>query len=237
LDATEARHATSVLRLRVDDEVGLFDGQGRGALGKVIEAKRDVLGVEVHTWQEPVPDSASELILAIALPKGDRQKTVVDAATELGVTRFVPILCERGVAQPTDNALERLRRQVVEACKQCGRNRLMEISEPATLAQLNSQAADSLKLIAHPYDVGRPRELLASYLLDDKQSVVLAIGPEGGFTDQEVIELSADGWKVIDLGPLILRIEIAAIAAVAQVMGWLRTKSAGHIVRDRTTST
>lgn len=222
LDAAEAKHATAVLRLRADDALMLFDGQGGAALAKVIEAKRDTVGVEITQWLAPQPESMAELTLAIALPKGDRQKTLVDAATELGVSRLVPILCERGVAQPTDNALDRLRRQVIEACKQCGRNRLMEISEAVRLSDLPSAYADQsmLRLAAHPYDVTGPRQHLTAHLDRAARSCVLAVGPEGGFADGEVTLLSEAGWNIVDLGPLVLRIEIAAIAAVAQVVGW-----------------
>ncbi len=222
LDPAEAKHATSVLRLRAEDALTLFDGQGGAALAKVLEAKRDTVGVEITEWLSPQSSLPAQLTLAIALPKGDRQKTLVDAATELGVSRLVPILCERGVAQPTDNALDRLRRQVIEACKQCGRNRLMEISEPVELSQLSREHGhDSiLHLAAHPYDVTGPRRHLTNYLHGDLRSCLLTVGPEGGFTDGEVRLLSESGCNIVDLGPLVLRIEIAAITAVAQVVGW-----------------
>lgn len=222
LDPTEAKHATAVLRLRVEDELTLFDGQGRAALAKVIEAKRDTLVAEVTQWLEPQSQPVAELVLAIALPKGDRQKTLVDAATELGVTRLVPVLSERGVAQPTDKALERLRRQVIEACKQCGRNRLMEISEPVSLSDLQAGYGDgaTMRWVAHPYAIAGPLRQLSSHLHGPASSSLLAIGPEGGFTDDEVRLLSDVGWSVVGLGPLILRIEIAAISAIAQVVGW-----------------
>lgn len=228
LEPTEAKHATSVLRLRVDDELSLFDGQGGAALAKVIEAKRDTLVAEVTQWLEPLTLPVAKLVLAIALPKGDRQKTLIDAATELGVTRLVPILSERGVAQPTDKALERLRRQVIEACKQCGRNRLMEISEPVSLSELQAGCGEeaTMRWVAHPYTIAGPLRLLSSHLHGPATSSLLAIGPEGGFTDEEVNQLANAGWSVVGLGPLILRIEIAAIAAIAQVMGWYHENGA-----------
>ncbi len=96
LDAAEAKHATAVLRLKVDDQLALFDGRGGAALARVVQAKRDTVVAEVTEVCEPQASPRYELTLAIALPKGDRQKTLVDAATELGVARLVPILCERG---------------------------------------------------------------------------------------------------------------------------------------------
>ncbi len=225
LEPAEAKHATSVLRLKVDELITVFDGAGRSALGKIIEARRESLGFEIQEWQTQQPSSPHSLTLMIALPKGDRQKMLVDAATELGVTRLIPLRCQRGVAQPTDNALERLRRQVIEACKQCGRNRLMEIGEPMELGDLPAQSGliEALRLVAHPYADAGPTQSLVSQLRGPARSCDLAIGPEGGFTTGEVEQLISAGWQAVTLGSLILRIEVAALAAVAQVAGWMQT--------------
>ena len=87
----------------------------------------------------------------MALPKGDRQKWLVEKAVELGVTRIVPLRTQRGVAQPVEQALVRLRRAVIEASKQCGRNRLLQIDEPRAWPDFVADAADTpCRLLAHP---------------------------------------------------------------------------------------
>ena len=231
LDDAEARHAASVLRLSVDDRLELFDGRGREAEGRIVAISRGSLQFEVLQWLDRDCELVHRLTLAIALPKGDRQKTLVDAATELGVSSLIPLRTERSVAQPTDNALQRLARAVIEASKQCGRNRLMEIMEPRTIAELNTRASlfdgevapvlPPLRCVAHPYDDAGRRKPLAQLLSGARRAVEIAVGPEGGFTEQEVVQLVADGWQAVDLGPTILRVEIAAITAVAQIAAWL----------------
>ncbi len=148
------------------------------------------------------------LTLGVALPKGERQRWLLEKAVEIGVTRLVPLLTERGVADPTPSALERLRRGVVEATKQCGRNRLLEIGEPMKLAEYSRHAAaDSLRLLAHPD--GAP--LVGSPAATARAAVSLAIGPEGGFTMAEVDLARNAGWRAISLGPRVLRVETAAV--------------------------
>jgi 16S rRNA (uracil1498-N3)-methyltransferase len=164
-----------------------------------------------------------ELTLGVALPKGDRQKWLVEKAVELGVTRIVPLCTQRGVAQPVDQALARLRRSVIEASKQCGRNRLLKIEEPKSWEEylenssngVQDSSCPSLRLIAHPgaecrWDtVFRPEHQTLH-----PNSVLLAIGPEGGFTDEEASLAVASGWTAVDLGPRILRVETAALFLV-----------------------
>ena len=224
LDGAEARHATSVLRLNVDDQVTLFDGLGAEALARIVSTGRSQLAFEVIERLDRNRELVHPLTLAIALPKGDRQRTLVDAATELGVTHFIPLRTQRGVAQPTDNALERLGRSVTEASKQCGRNRLMHIGAPQSVAELiEHQPHDScLRLVAHPRNEAGPRAPLRRLLVDPVCAATIAIGPEGGFTNDEVQQLTRQHWQAIDLGPTILRVEIAAIAAIAQLAAWLQ---------------
>ena len=148
------------------------------------------------------------LVFGAALPKGERQKWLVEKAVELGVGRLVPLETARGVAQPVEQALARLRRTVVEASKQCGRNRLMEIAAPQRLAEFVASAPPmALRLLAHPKTSASP------FMPCVSAGVTAAVGPEGGFTDEEVALAMAGGWKMIDLGPRILRVETAALAA------------------------
>jgi 16S rRNA (uracil1498-N3)-methyltransferase len=151
------------------------------------------------------------LTLAVALPKGERQKWLVEKATELGATRLVPLITERGVAQPVEAALDRLRRTVIEASKQCGRNRLMEIAAPVSACALFSQASTAdERLIADP--AGQP---LAATAIGAGTGILAAIGPEGGFAPAELAAAREAGWQPVSLGPRILRIETAAIALAA----------------------
>ena len=154
----------------------------------------------------------ASLTLGVALPKGDRQRWLIEKAVELGVTRLVPLLTVRGVAEPNPAALSRLSRYVIEASKQCGRNRLLEIAAPLRFDQYCCQADPVACLLLAAFGPDAvPLAQLASF--DAARGVWLAVGPEGGFTDEELA--AAASWRRVSLGPRVLRVETAAVALVA----------------------
>jgi 16S rRNA (uracil1498-N3)-methyltransferase len=211
LAGDEARHLATVMRARVGDEVTLFDGSGAEFSGRISEIRKSGVELQVVARHEASRELALDLTLAVALPRGERQKWLIEKATELGVTRLVPLETERGVAVANDSAVERLKRQVIEASKQCGRNRLMEIGRPVAAAgYFASVGSDSLRLIADP--AGESLSLVAR---QRSATVNFAIGPEGGFTPAEVAAAQAAGWQRVSLGPRILRVETAALALAA----------------------
>jgi 16S rRNA (uracil1498-N3)-methyltransferase len=179
----------------------------------VVSIGRDQVALDLGQAVPGRPLPARPLTLAVALPKGERQKWLVEKLTELGVARLVPLVADRGVAEATPAALERLRRGVIEACKQCGRSLLMEIGEPATLEDLAARHAECLRLVAHP-DGGAVADAVADA---GRQPICAAVGPEGGFTDDEIARAAGLGFHRVSLGPLILRVETAAIALAARV--------------------
>jgi 16S rRNA (uracil1498-N3)-methyltransferase len=213
LDGPEAHHLLHVMRASVDDTVTVFDGSGAefvAIVDKLLRTEVDLRIVARHDIDRELP---FELTVGVALPKGDRQKWIVEKLTELGVTKLVPLVTERSVAQPVDSALDRLRRPVIEASKQCGRNRLMEIAEPQKWSEwIVSEIESCRRILAHPD--GQP---LSAVNRATNTPTQIAIGPEGGLTVAEVEAATAAGWEKISLGPRILRIETAAIALAALV--------------------
>jgi 16S rRNA (uracil1498-N3)-methyltransferase len=151
------------------------------------------------------------LTLASAVPKGDRFDWLVEKATELGVERLVPLVTERSVVEPGAAKLARLRRAIVEASKQCRRNRLMLLGEPIRWVDLVSSAPASLKLLADP-DGQCMQEIAA---IPRGHPVILAIGPEGGFTPAEQSAAEISGWHRICFSPNTLRVETAGLAGSA----------------------
>jgi 16S rRNA (uracil1498-N3)-methyltransferase len=215
LEGDEARHLTRVLRAKIGDTVSLFDGKGREWPARVASIGRD--RVELDT-SEPTIDPLSAripLALAVALPKGDRQKWMVEKLTELGAARLVPLETTRGVAEATASAQARLERVVIEACKQCGRNTLMEIAAGRPLDRLLAEVpAGACAVIAHPG--GRPLD--AATVSSTATEIIALVGPEGGFTDEELCIADRAGVIRISLGPHILRVETAAIALAARLV-------------------
>lgn len=217
LTGAEAQHA-QVMRVRAGDQVILFDGTNRQftACVESIDRRKVVLAVIDSTAVDR--ELPGELTLAVALPKGERQKWLVEKLVELGVSRLVPLRTERSVVQPGSNTAEKFERAVIEASKQCERNRLMVVAPPVDWPELVRTAA-GVRLVAHPADREPPADRASVGWPDigRGESVVVAIGPEGGLTPDEVMLAHAAGWRQVDLGSRILRVETAAIFAAAVV--------------------
>lgn len=213
LSGPEAHHLTHVMRAKVGSEITLFDGEGGEYLARVHTLRRNEVELEVGERQEVDRELPRPLIAGVAMPKGDRQKWLVEKLTELGVTELVPLVTARGVVDLRDKSLGKLDRVVIEASKQCERNRLMTIASPQPLEEF-LRATSGERYFAHPE--GEPLAVPASGERGD--AIYYAIGPEGGFTDQEVELADAAGWQRRSLGRSILRIETAAVA-MAAVLG------------------
>jgi len=212
LHSTEAQHALRVMRCRVGDQVILFDDSGAEFPSKISRIGRSSVQLDVLERRIVDRELACTLTIGVALPKGDRQRWLIEKTVELGVARLVPLVTERGVAQPSDKALDRLRRAVVEASKQCGRNRLMRIAEPMSVAAFcESVQSASLRLLATLDGQPWPNAI------GDATEIATCIGPEGGFSEQERERALADHWTPIALGRRILRIETAAVAVASAV--------------------
>ncbi len=216
LDPTESRHASNVLRMAVGQQVGLFDGRGGEAVGSVERIEKRLVHVRIELRTDVDRELQQPIEVICALPKGDRQKVLVDGLVQMGVAKLVPLSSARAVAKPTGNALARLQRAVIETSKQCGRNRLMAIGTPIPLEELTAIQAnqESTHLFAHPYGDSRSLAGLSPARAPHLPARVV-IGPEGGFTEDETQSLVAAHWTPISLGPRILRIEIAALTVAA----------------------
>ena len=211
----QAHHLMHVLRIKAGQEVTVFDGSGTEATARIESmTKRDV-NLEILERRVVDRELPVELTLAVAIPKGDRQKVLVEKLVEVGVANLIPITTERSVAQPNDKAIQRLRKSVIEASKQCERNRLMQIETPCSFADLvtSERFADSSRLICTTHAAKSP--ISKFELADSSRSIVVAIGPEGGFTRMENESAAANGFQAIQLGHRILRVETAAIVVAA----------------------
>lgn len=217
LAGDEARHAAASRRLHPGDSLWLFDGQGAMARATLQRAGRRELELRVEDRQmEPLPQPT--IHLACAVPKGDRQQVLLDMTTQLGMTQFTPLACERSVVKPGPASRERWRRICLEACKQSRRLYLPVIHEPANPREVAAQAvASGFDLwIAHPGDQAIPVSALTAGR-DRARGVTILIGPEGGFTQEEVDAVNAAGGTAVALGPAVLRIETAACALLAML--------------------
>jgi 16S rRNA (uracil1498-N3)-methyltransferase len=208
----EARHLARVMRCTVGDEVVVFDGSGTAWRARVASIGRDEVMLDMGEAVTASRLTRVPLTLAVALPKGERQKWLVEKLTELGVERLVPLATVRGVAEATPAAVERLSRGVVEACKQCGRDGLMQIGGPKSVAEVVGGTGGGAVLLVADRD-GAPLEEVAT----GASLVVALVGPEGGFTEEELATIEAAGGRRVSLGPHVLRVETAAIALAARL--------------------
>jgi 16S rRNA (uracil1498-N3)-methyltransferase len=227
LDPEEAHHLIRVRRARVGQPLEVFDGQGLGFRAVLTNLSAKLAEVELL---EALPPRRAPLriTLYVAPPKGDRLEWLVEKTTELGVERLVPLLTERTVVSPRETRLDRLRKRIIESAKQCGRFDLMAIDEPMPLDRLLAAPPQlgSFCFAAHPGG----SHLAAIGHLAPGQAASILIGPEGGLSDAEIQQVNDAGWLPIGLGPIILRIETAAIAAVA---GLLARVDYDHLPPDR----
>jgi 16S rRNA (uracil1498-N3)-methyltransferase len=213
IEGPEAHHLATVCRSTPGDRLVLFNGDGREYGARVVNAERRRVTVHVDLVEQPARELPFSLEVAVPLPKGDRAEFLVEKLTELGVTRLVPLATERSVVHPREGRLDKLRRQAIEASKQCGRNVLMRI-EPLTSWTTYCQKQDlpALRILAH---AGATAALPIAPAVAPADPVALAVGPEGGFREDEIAVAENAGWRLVDLGPRILRIETAALLLVS----------------------
>jgi 16S rRNA (uracil1498-N3)-methyltransferase len=219
LDGPEAHHALHVLRVKRGELVTILDGAGNEFMCAVENCARNVIELSV-SLKNFTPPSPCSLTLLQAVPKGKIIEGIIQKAVELGVNRIVPILSERVVTQLDDDhaAGKREKWQTVasEAIKQCGATWLPKIEIPMTIGQFLARKEQfDLSLIGSLQKERRhPRDVLREFEAKHKrlpQSVGVWIGPEGDFTPDELQAVQNSGALPISLGPLVLRVETAAI--------------------------
>lgn len=214
LDREETHHLSRVLRLAPGARVEVCDGRGRAASAVVqdLASEAAVLGLEEEVSTQP--ESPLEIVLGLGLAKGEAVDQVVRQATEMGVQRLIPfisIYSEKVTPERAARRLARWERQARESLKSCQRLYLPEISPVQEFAAV-LQGPEEVKFLCYEADRGGG---LASWVNRPRpEGVRIIIGPEGGFTPEEVAWARDAGFQVLSLGPRRLRVETAALTAV-----------------------
>ena len=219
LSEDAAHHVSKVLRMEVDQFLHLFDG--RGGYFDATVTRINKRSVEVVTGNHHPDECESPLIITLVqgVSRGERMDYTLQKAVELGVQHIVPVLCQftnvKLDAGKKHKRHEHWWKIIINACEQCGRNRLPSLALTQELDEWLEIDANRLKLILHP---GTSMQL--SRLKSTQDRITLLAGPEGGFSDTEVALAEKHGYQTITLGPRILRTETAALAAITacQVM-------------------
>lgn len=224
LSAAETRHARDVLRLQSGDEIFVFDGAGREFQCSVKTIRRDSIDLNVIAQVDPArPESTLDLTLAIALLKGEKFDLVIQKTTELGVKRIAPLDTERADMRLRDSdgaqkRVARWRRIALEAAKQAGRACVPEIAAPVSfhsVAVTEAELSTNVTRLMFSERGGRALAEATNNFAPHSAKIIAMVGPEGGWTDEEIELARGNGWEIVTLGGRTLRAETAGIAVVA----------------------
>ncbi len=220
----EQRHyLKTVLRMKTGETIILFDGRGSEYEGIIRQESEDDLVVEVVSRSAAPGSNSVRITLCQSIPKAAKMDFIIQKGTELGVHRIIPFISGRSVPKISDDKahlkIERWRKIALEACKQSRRAHLPVIDEISDFNQMIAQiSGDSLKIILWEEEESRGlRQALADESGRGAEEIVIAIGPEGGFTREEIAKAAGLGFISAGLGRCILRLETAALAALTIV--------------------
>jgi 16S rRNA (uracil1498-N3)-methyltransferase len=220
LPGSEVHHARDVLRMKVGDKLVLFNGCGREITAEIIEVISDEISLrKLH--EAETPPLRCRIVLGQAIPKGKNMELIVQKAVEIGAAEIAPIISDRTIVQvDSETAAQKQSKWqqiAIEAAKQCGQNWLPRIHAPRKLSEFFSGVDQpfDLRLIGSLQpDAQHLKKILAHHLSehhDRPRSVLMLVGPEGDFTPAELSLARRHGCQPITLGPVILRVETAAI--------------------------
>lgn len=217
INGEEAHHLLDVMRLKDDDRVIVFDGTGFEYTGfiKKTDPRQKVVTVEIMRTEEPAPEKIQKITLAQAIPKKAKMEYIVEKSTELGVFRIIPVVTQRTIVRPDEaarkNKASRWRKIAAEAAKQCGRVEVPEVDEIVKLEDMAGHL-DEYDLVLFACVSGGTvsvKEALSDF---KSGKVIVFIGPEGGFTPEEVKMLEEKGnCKFVSLGKRVLKSDTAGL--------------------------
>lgn len=214
ISGPDQKHVVKVLRLRQGDEITLFDSESNEYYGKISSIRKNDLEVDIYKTEKVNRESQLNITLLQGLPKGDKMDYVVEKATELGVSTVVPVITERVQVHSRDRH-KRWEKIAVEACKQCGRTKPTVIENTLDFKSALLHSSDnSLQIILHVNTELSVKNHLKS-TLQAPQNIILFVGPEGGFTDTEVLLAKEMGFISLGLGPRVLRTETASVSVLS----------------------
>jgi len=219
LPESAARHA-QVLRLQPGDPIDLFDGLGGAWHAEIVSMGRQRVEAVARSHRAPLAPAEHPITLAVGMPANERMDWLVEKATELGVSRLVPLLTERAVLRLSGERAERRvghwRAIAISACEQSGRDVLPVIAPVCTLDEWLTQSAGDGAACRIRFSLGADAMPWRALTLTTGQALTAALGPEGGWSPAEEARLQAAGLRPVSLGSAVLRTETAAITVLAR---------------------
>lgn len=216
--AAQARQLSAVLRLRAGDAVAVFDGAGREWTARLtLVTPRRAAACLLEEEPRDAPPRL-RLTLAQVMPRGAAMDLIVAKATELGVSRIIPLEAARSVRRGTAPGQDkRWRRIMAEASEQCGRRSMPDLAEPCSLGDLLQRHPRNEPLLACDKGAGAVSLVEACQALATASALTVVVGGEGGLSPDEVEQVRLHGGRLVSLGPRLLRAETAALAALTVV--------------------
>ena len=220
LSAMPSAHLIKVLRLRAGAKAILFNGDGTDYLCEILAAKPEAAQLQILSAQPAAAESSLKITLLQAICRGDKMDWVLEKATELGVTHIIPVQSERSEVQLDSERASKRRehwqRVVVSACEQSGRAFVPQVETLQTLGNRLSGAVSAVtKFVLEPG--GAPISSASVVMLREHLSVALAVGPEGGWSERDLAQLTLGGFSQVAIGPRVLRTETAGVAAISVI--------------------
>ncbi|MFA5789371.1 MAG: 16S rRNA (uracil(1498)-N(3))-methyltransferase [Candidatus Gracilibacteria bacterium] len=212
---SDVHYLRDVLRLKPNDELELLDGSGLVHAARIETLTPDRVSCQVFSSRPSESEPRTKITLAQALPKSSKMDFIVEKCTELGVGRIIPMLTSRTIAQGVK--LERWRKLAKEAAEQSGRAIIPEISDSLKLAEV-LKLKDQFDLALIPWESEKENSLKSVFTVHRPSSIVFLIGPEGGFTKEEVEAARQAGFILVSLGKRIMRTETAGLATIANII-------------------
>src|SRR3989338_678684 len=220
ISGKEAHHIVDVMRLKIPDEVVVFDGTGKEYIGVVKEVGRKSLSLEITETRKSQQEEIYSTTLIQAIPKKEKMDRIAEKATELGVSCIIPVTTARTIPDWNEakksKVVERWRKISLEAAKQCGRADAPKIRPIASLEEtIKNVAGHDLKLIAALSE----KAIKLKDALKNRSAgrIAIAIGPEGDFTAEEVGLAAQSGFKIVNLGQRVLKSDTAGLAVLAMI--------------------
>ena len=221
----DARHISRVMRMKQGDSIICCDPDSRCAVCTIEELSIESVTASVGKFLNDTVELPINVTIAQGLPKGDKLDLIVQKGTELGAAMFLPFEAERSIVKwdrkKQQKKTERLQKIAKEAAEQAHRGRVPDVSEPISFQELLSRSKQHhVKIVAYEEEAKhKENEKFAKALRQAAagDSLLVAIGPEGGFSDDEALALKEHGFFLFGLGPRILRTETAALYILAAV--------------------
>ena len=219
----DVKHIRDVLRYNVGDSLDICDENGIRYITKILNFNKDNILLKILKVSDFTTEASVNVTLFQGMPKADKLELIIQKCTELGISEIVPIITDRVIVKlddkSTEKKLERWNRIAMEASKQSGRQKIPVVQKPIKLKNLIENIS-KYDIVILPYECEKEVTLKAVLrnLSENCKNVAIIIGPEGGFSEEEIEVLNLSNVKRVTLGPRILRTETAGLATLAVVL-------------------